>query len=138
MRKLIIHNLGPIDDCELTYKLFTILTGEQASGKSTIAKALYYFRTVKDDMLEAVSSIVLDNGKYVRINFVSSGQQDALWITNLLFYYLVTNRPTMFIIEEPESHLFPPSQKYITELISLVCNQGHSVLVMTHSPYILG
>lgn len=82
--------------------------------------------------------IVLDNGKYVRINFASSGQQDALWITNLLFYYLVTNRPTMFIIEEPESHLFPPSQKYITELISLVCNQGHSVLVMTHSPYILG
>ena len=344
MRKLIIHNLGSIDDCELTYKPFTILTGEQASGKSTIAKALYYFRTVKDDMLEAVSSmlslrpkhdealvnvlrdimrkkflrmfgfplrelrqgmeiqyfytedyvitvrlvtaeaadrrilnidfnaplteaindyekrivfeteqmltkktfasivgdvnrlfgddyytvylpsgrstlsfilnymrpfnflgdagldyctekymddisaikteltggldglidyyygeennipkswekaceligkvlcgnyridngeerIVLDNGKYVRINFASSGQQDALWITNLLFYYLVTNRPTMFIIEEPESHLFPPSQKYIPELISLVCNQGHSVLVMTHSPYILG
>lgn len=82
--------------------------------------------------------IVLDSGKYVRINFASSGQQDALWITNLLFYYLVTNRPTMFIIEEPESHLFPPSQKYITELISLVCNQGHSVLVTTHSPYILG
>ena len=58
MRKLIIHNLGSIDDCELTYKPFTILTGEQASGKSTIAKALYYFRTVKDDMLEAVSSML--------------------------------------------------------------------------------
>lgn len=47
-------------------------------------------------------------------------------------------RPALFIIEEPESHLFPASQKYIMELISLVCNQGHSMLVTTHSPYVLG
>ncbi len=83
--------------------------------------------------------IILKDGKSVRINFASSGQQDALWITNLLYYYLVRgNRPAMFIIEEPESHLFPSSQKYIMEFISLVCNQGHSVLVTTHSPYVLG
>ena len=82
--------------------------------------------------------ITLDDGNYVRINFASSGQQDTLWITNLLFYYLVQKRPAMFIIEEPESHLFPSSQKYIMELISLVCNQGHSVIVTTHSPYVLG
>ena len=82
--------------------------------------------------------IILDDGKYVNISFASSGQQDTLWVTNLLFYYLVSSNPAMFIIEEPESHLFPSSQKYITELISLVCNQGHSVLVTTHSPYVLG
>ena len=44
----------------------------------------------------------------------------------------------MFIIEEPESHLFPESQKYITELIALVKNCGHSVVLTTHSPYVLG
>ena len=82
--------------------------------------------------------ILLKNGNYVKINFASSGQQDAVWIMNLLFYYLVQDRPAMFIIEEPESHLFPSSQKYIMEFISLVCNQGHSVLVTTHSPYVLG
>lgn len=82
--------------------------------------------------------IILDDGKYVNLSFASSGQQDTLWIMNLLFYYLVRKRPAMFIIEEPESHLFPSSQKYITELISLLCNQGHSVLVTTHSPYVLG
>ncbi|MBQ9390336.1 MAG: ATP-binding protein [Synergistaceae bacterium] len=344
MHRLIIHNLGPIDECEITCRPFMVLTGEQASGKSTIAKALYYFRTVKDDvfeefltklpanlkqenkplikdlretlrrkflrtfgysvrelrkgmrlryfytqeysitvrlivsktsdrkilnvelskplteaiaeyekriafetekllikktfasimsdlnqifddehntvylpsgrsMLSFMSSyirplniqgdigldyctqkyiedisnirhelnggldglmdyyskgsnipkswlkaleliekvlcgtyriengeerIILNDGNYVRINFASSGQQDALWITNLLFYYLVSLRPTMFIIEEPESHLFPSSQKHIMELVSLVCNHGHSVLVTTHSPYVLG
>ena len=29
-------------------------------------------------------------------------------------------RKILFIIEEPESHLFPESQKYITELIALI------------------
>lgn len=82
--------------------------------------------------------IVLDNEKYVKVNFASSGQQEAVWILNLLFYYLLRKKPVLFIIEEPESHLFPESQKYITELISLVKNQGNSVVLTTHSPYVLG
>lgn len=82
--------------------------------------------------------IVLENGKYVKINFSSSGQQECVWILNLLFYYLMQQSPILFIIEEPESHLFPESQKYITELITLVSNCKHSVLLTTHSPYVLG
>lgn len=82
--------------------------------------------------------ITLENGKYVKINFASSGQQESVWILNLLFYCLVQNRPYMLIIEEPESHLFPQTQKDIVELITLVANQGHSMLVTTHSPYVLG
>ena len=82
--------------------------------------------------------IMLDNERYVKINFSSSGQQEAVWILNLLFYYLVKNEPILFIIEEPESHLFPEAQKYITELIGLVFNQGNSMLVTIHSPYVLG
>lgn len=82
--------------------------------------------------------IVLDNGKFVKINFSSSGQQESVWILNLLFYYLLKQSPILFIIEEPESHLFPESQKYITELIALVNNCGHSVVLTTHSPYVLG
>lgn len=57
---------------------------------------------------------------------------------NLLFYYLVQQKEILFIIEEPESHLFPESQKYITELIALVNNCGHSIVLTTHSPYVLG
>ena len=82
--------------------------------------------------------IVLDDGKYVKINFSSSGQQECVWILNLLFYYLIRQNRILFIIEEPESHLFPESQKYITELIVLVKNCGHSVVLTTHSPYVLG
>lgn len=82
--------------------------------------------------------IVLENGKYVKLNFASSSQQECVWILNLLFYHLLQQAPTLFIIEEPEAHLFPESQKYITELIALVSNSGHSVVLTTHSPYVLG
>ena len=82
--------------------------------------------------------ILLDNGKYVKINFSSSGQQECVWILNLLFYYLLQEEKILFIIEEPESHLFPESQKYITELIALVNKCGHSIVLTTHSPYVLG
>lgn len=82
--------------------------------------------------------ITLSDNRYVKINFASSGQQESVWILNLLFYYLVKNNPVLFIIEEPESHLFPESQKFITELIALVNNFHHSVVLTTHSPYVLG
>lgn len=82
--------------------------------------------------------IVLDNGRYVKINFSSSGQQECVWILNLLFYYLLRQKRVLFILEEPESHLFPESQKYMTELIALAGNCGHSIVLTTHSPYVLG
>ena len=82
--------------------------------------------------------IQINGDQYIKINYASSGQQESVWILNLLVYYLLNQTPVLFIIEEPESHLFPESQKYITELIALAANHGHSVLVTTHSPYVLG
>lgn len=75
---------------------------------------------------------------YVKINYASSGQQEAVWIVDMLFYYMLGKRKTFFIIEEPESHLFPETQKAVVELISLVKNGSHKVLITTHSPYVLG
>ncbi len=80
----------------------------------------------------------INRNHYVKINHASSGQQESVWILNLLFYYLLQNKPVFFIIEEPESHLFPDAQKAITELIALVHNSGHQMLITTHSPYVLG
>lgn len=76
--------------------------------------------------------------RYVKINFASSGQQEAVWILNVLFYYLLNNKKTYFIIEEPESHLFPNAQKLIMEFISLVRGNKNQIFITTHSPYILG
>ncbi len=75
---------------------------------------------------------------YVKINYASSGQQEVVWILNILFYYLLGKRKTFFIIEEPESHLFPETQKAVVELVSLVKNGSNRALITTHSPYVLG
>lgn len=54
MAKIIIKNLGPLQDCTVDIDRFTILTGAQASGKSTIAKSIYFCRTVKDDIYDLI------------------------------------------------------------------------------------
>ena len=76
--------------------------------------------------------------KSVKLNYASSGQQEAVWITNTMFYHMLGQRPACFIIEEPETHLFPNAQKLITEFIALVKNGKNYVVLTTHSPYILG
>ena len=51
LHRIVINKLGPISYCELKCSDFLTFTGFQASGKSTIAKAIYFFRTVKEDIL---------------------------------------------------------------------------------------
>ena len=76
--------------------------------------------------------------KPIPLDFASSGQQEVLWILNLIYYYLREKQPTMFIVEEPEAHLYPDSQKEIAEYIALALHGKNECLVTTHSPYILG
>ena len=82
--------------------------------------------------------LIQDENRSVKIDHASSGQQESVWILNLLYYYYISQKPTFFIIEEPESNLFPESQKLMVELIAMVANAGNEVLVTTHSPYVLG
>ena len=76
--------------------------------------------------------------KNIKIKFASSGQQEVLWILNLIYYYLLKQKPTCFIIEEPEAHLYPNSQKEIAEYITLALSEKNECILTTHSPYILG
>lgn len=82
--------------------------------------------------------LYLDNHKYVKINFVSSGQQESVWIFNLLFILLLNNKRTFLIIEEPEAHLYPEAQMHIAETLALFYSKKNTVFINTHSPYILG
>lgn len=89
--------------------------------------------------IDGEERLQLSPDQYVKINFSSSGQQEVVWILNVIFYYLLNNKKTYFIIEEPESHLFPNAQKLIAEFISLAKNDGkNQVFITTHSPYLLG
>lgn len=45
-----IHNLGPIKNIKLPIKQFNFLIGEQATGKSTICKAIYAFDRIRSQI----------------------------------------------------------------------------------------
>ena len=47
MQKILINYLGPIKKLEMEIRDFNLLVGEQATGKSTIAKSIYFFRSIK-------------------------------------------------------------------------------------------
>ena len=51
---LIIKNLGPIKNCEINLTKMMVLDGSQASGKSTVAKTIFFFRTIKDDIVDSL------------------------------------------------------------------------------------
>lgn len=52
MQKLIIHNFGPLQNVELEVKDFMVFIGPQATGKSTVAKLVYYFKDISNDIWE--------------------------------------------------------------------------------------
>lgn len=51
LQTLELNNLGPIGQCRLEINRFTVFTGPQSNGKSTVAKAVYFFKSVKQDIL---------------------------------------------------------------------------------------
>jgi ABC-type cobalamin/Fe3+-siderophores transport system ATPase subunit len=52
MQQLTIKNFGPINSLTLDIKDFTLLIGPQASGKSTIAKTIFFFKSLNDDLVK--------------------------------------------------------------------------------------
>lgn len=52
-----IKNFGAIKDAEIEIRNILILIGEQASGKSTIAKLIYFFKSIGDDFFRQVYNI---------------------------------------------------------------------------------
>jgi AAA ATPase domain len=85
-----------------------------------------------------------NDGRIVSIASASSGQQETLPLLKVLFFvfrerFLFTPNFSVYI-EEPETHIFPTTQKHIVELTSIIYNVPESpiqYIITTHSPYIL-
>lgn len=52
MQRLEIKNFGPIKEFNLNIKDFMLLIGPQASGKSTIAKTIFFFKSLNEDLVK--------------------------------------------------------------------------------------
>jgi len=83
------------------------------------------------------------NGRKTKLRDSSTGQQELVPMI-LLFKFIVSlpeNNNNLFsIIEEPESHLFPSTQKKLIDMFATVFNlkkNNVNFFLTTHSPYIL-
>lgn len=117
-----------------------LTTSDEFNRKLTVK-----FLNLIDDVLKGKyifssgeERLTLSSQKYVKLNFTSSGQQESIWIFNILAYQIINNTKTFLILEEPESHLYPDAQKEMAELLSLFMKNNNNVMITTHSPYILG
>ena len=57
MQKIYIQNNGPIKEFEMDVNKFNLLIGEQATGKSTIAKSVYFFKMIKTTIIHYLTQI---------------------------------------------------------------------------------
>ncbi len=67
MQKICIRNNGPVKDFEMEVAKFNLLIGEQATGKSTIAKSVYYFKTIKTKIIDYLTQ-VCDSNSYNNVS----------------------------------------------------------------------
>ena len=72
MQKIWIKNNGPVNNFQMEVEKFNLLIGEQATGKSTIAKSIYYFRTIKTKIIDYLTQIY-DTNSYNNVS------QEYIW-----------------------------------------------------------
>ena len=54
MQKIIVKNFRQISTAEVEIRKILFLIGEQASGKSTVAKLIYFFKSLKEDYFNLI------------------------------------------------------------------------------------
>lgn len=119
MQKIELKNFGPIKNLNLEIKDFMLFIGPQASGKSTIAKTIFFFKSLNDDLvklflneIEKVEDSQPINvfGKIVRQKYLDYfGSSTHLESFRLKYYY--TDDIYIELSLEPE-------YKYITPTFS--------------------
>lgn len=76
MEKIVINKLGPIKHCELNIDDFMVFTGPQASGKSTIAKSIFFFKNIKNLLLLQINKRFFDSRKKAYLIELKGGNID--------------------------------------------------------------
>jgi predicted ATP-dependent endonuclease of OLD family len=100
----------------------------------SILQGSYFY----DHFEDGGDNIKLSNQNYIKLLFASSGQQETVWIIQMVLLLILNRQKVFIVIEEPEAHLFPKTQKDILNLIVLLSNTSdNKIFITTHSPYIL-
>lgn len=104
MERIIINQLGPITHCELEVNEFMVFTGPQASGKSTIAKSIFFFKNIKNILLTQINKRFLQDKdmmelstknrllKEIRSNFLQTFGTTWCMDNNMMIEYYYTDQ----------------------------------------------
>ena len=68
MERIIIDKLGPIKHCDLYINDFMIFTGPQASGKSTIAKSIFFFKNIRQLLFMQINKRFLSGSDIMELS----------------------------------------------------------------------
>jgi predicted ATP-dependent endonuclease of OLD family len=61
MQKIELHHFGPLQHLSIEVNDFMLLIGPQAGGKSTIAKTIYFFKSLNDDLVKYFAEAINTN-----------------------------------------------------------------------------
>lgn len=74
MQKIIVKNFRQITSAEIEIKNILFLIGEQASGKSTLAKLIYFFKSLKEDYFNLIYENTIQNNTLLVTQFINKIQ----------------------------------------------------------------
>jgi ABC-type cobalamin/Fe3+-siderophores transport system ATPase subunit len=98
----------------------------------SILKGSYSVGSKSEDL------IIMKGSYFTKLLHASSGQQETVWIIQIILILILNKQKVFIVIEEPEAHLFPKTQKDILNLIVLLSNTSdNKIFITTHSPYLL-
>ena len=92
---------------------------------------------IKPNKRQPVPSIVYNyGGKNIPLHRASSMVSELAPLV-LYIRYAIKDKNSLLVIEEPESHLHPGSQRLLARMLARLVRRGLHVIITTHSPFIL-
>ncbi len=135
MQKICIKNNGPIKKFEMEVEKFNLLIGEQATGKSTIAKSVYLFRIIKTKLADYFKQ-VYDSNSYNNIS------QQGVWFDKAIKYELKDIFIKLFGYSWDLNPAFYMQYEYAESIgIEIYFKRGkkeRQYISITYSPKLLG
>ncbi|MEZ4705816.1 MAG: AAA family ATPase [Caldilineaceae bacterium] len=121
MQKIAIRNFMALQDVDIEIKNLLILIGEQASGKSTISKLVYFFKSIRQDLIEVIyddldGDPALHTQLWRKIGskfYNYFGSTKHLENFEITYWYDETNRLNLSLAEDKSLKVsFQPSEFY--------------------------
>ncbi|MDR0613758.1 MAG: ATP-binding protein [Dysgonamonadaceae bacterium] len=139
MQKIAIKNFGPITEAEIELRKSIVLIGEQASGKSTVAKLVYYFKSLREDLFNKIynesfnDDFAFDYTKYLifplREKFYDFfGSTHHMKNFQITFYYSLEENKFLTLTLNPNKELFSEFNPGFIKGLSMKLNNIRKLL----------